>query len=56
MLGTRIADLEHRLKVLEISGLWSTNTSGDDIPQIEQYEATINFEDEKEEGLYYFDS
>lgn len=56
LLGTRIADLEHRLKVLEISGLWSTNASGDDIPQIEQYEATITFEDEKEEGLYYFDS
>lgn len=49
LLGTRIADLEHRLKVLEISGLWSTNASGDDIPQIEQYEATITFEDEKEE-------
>ena len=23
MLGARIAELEHRLKVLEISGLWS---------------------------------
>jgi hypothetical protein len=27
MLGARIADLEHRLKVLEISGLWSASTS-----------------------------
>ena len=24
LLATRIAELEHRLKVLEISGLWST--------------------------------
>lgn len=24
LLGARIAELEHRLKVLEISGLWST--------------------------------
>ena len=27
MLGARIADLEHRLKVLEISGLWSASAS-----------------------------
>ena len=27
MLGTRIADLEHRLKALEISGLWSAPES-----------------------------
>lgn len=26
ILGARIADLEHRLKVLEISGLWSAST------------------------------
>lgn len=25
MLGTRVAELEHRLKVLEISGLWSSS-------------------------------
>ena len=28
MLGARVADLEHRLKVFEISGLWSAATSG----------------------------
>ena len=27
MLGARVADLEHRLKVLEISGLWSASSS-----------------------------
>lgn len=27
LLGTRIAELEHRLKVLEISGLWTTSHS-----------------------------
>ena len=26
MLGARIAELEHRLKVLEISGLWSASS------------------------------
>ena len=26
MLGARIAELEHRLKVLEISGLWSSTS------------------------------
>lgn len=27
MLGARVADLEHRLKVLEISGLWSSSST-----------------------------
>lgn len=33
MLATRIAELEHKLKVMEISGLW---TSSDAIPQLNQ--------------------
>ena len=33
MLATRIAELEHKLKVVEISGLW---TSSDVIPQLSQ--------------------
>lgn len=33
MLATRIAELEHKLKVVEISGLW---TSSDVIPQLNQ--------------------
>lgn len=34
MLATRIAELEHKLKVVEISGLWTT--SSDVIPQLNQ--------------------
>ena len=33
MLATRIAELEHKLKVMEVSGLW---TSSDVIPQLSQ--------------------
>lgn len=51
LLGTRIAELEHRLKVLEISGLWSTpDTNGEKEETGE--EPKINWEEEEEESNY----
>ena len=48
LLGTRIAELEHRLKVLEISGLWSTPDNGEEDVEREKQPA-ISWEEEEEE-------
>ena len=49
MLGTRIAELEHRIKVLEISGLWSTPGGVEHKSDENHYEPTITWEEVEEE-------
>lgn len=49
LLGTRIAELEHRLKVLEISGLWSTPDNDEDDEIIKEKEPNISWEVDEEE-------
>ena len=51
LLGTRIAELEHRLKVLEISGLWSTPDNDEDDEIIKEKEPNISWEEEEEEPV-----
>ncbi|XP_019859378.1 PREDICTED: coiled-coil domain-containing protein 149-like [Amphimedon queenslandica] len=50
LLGTRIAELEHRLKVLEISGLWSTPDNEEDDIERGKQPAISWGEEEEEEG------
>lgn len=45
LLGTRIAELEHRIKVLEISGLWSTPGGVEHKSDENHYEPTITWEE-----------
>lgn len=49
LLGTRIAELEHRIKVLEISGLWSTPGGVEHKSDENHYEPTITWEEVEEE-------
>jgi hypothetical protein len=42
ILGARVADLEHRLKVLEISGLWSASSSSGPVLDLAWNEDTKN--------------